>query len=148
MARDSLHQFSQDIRIPTCQITDLTGDHTGKCTEFMQQVRYLDIDITWSEKGHKNQNHIPQDETGILKKCWGRRMIELSIPLGLWDYGFVYEGDILSQMCHHSDQHTGYEMLTSQTPDISEWLNYGFYNLVWYHHSTSHNMTDDPCRLG
>ena len=95
MAGDSLCQFSQDIGIPDCLITNLAGEHTGKCTELMQQVRCLDIDLTWSEKGCKNQNH---------KSEWEIRMIELSIPWWLWNYGLVYKGEILSWMCCHHDQ--------------------------------------------
>jgi hypothetical protein len=38
---------------------------------------------------------------------------------------------LLSWMAHGSDRRTGYEEVTGQTPDINEWLDFEFYDLVW-----------------
>jgi len=60
-------------------------------------------------------------------------MINCSIPTRLLDYGLIYESEILSRMSRGSDGQTGYKRLTGQTPDISEWLGFEFYDLVSFH---------------
>jgi hypothetical protein len=36
-------------------------------------------------------------------------------------------------MSRGRDGRTGYEAITGETPDISEWLDFDFYDWVWYH---------------
>jgi hypothetical protein len=50
------------------------------------------------------------------KKVWSR----------LWDYGLVYEGELLSRMACGKDGRSGYKMVPGNTPDFSEWLNFEF----------------------
>ena len=37
----------------------------------------------------------------------------------LWDFGLVYESELLSRMARGPDCWTGYEEVTGQMPDIS-----------------------------
>jgi hypothetical protein len=63
----------------------------------------------------------------------------------LWDFGHVYESELLCRMARGSDRRrTGYEeVVTGQTPDISEWLDFEFYDLVWWlDRPTKPNFTD------
>jgi len=39
----------------------------------------------------------------------------------------------MSRTCRHDDDRSGLEILTGNTPDISEWLDFAFYDMVWYH---------------
>jgi hypothetical protein len=41
------------------------------------------------------------------------------------------------------DGRTGYEKITGNTPDISEWLDFDFYDMVWYYDRKHPGMTDD-----
>jgi hypothetical protein len=50
----------------------------------------------------------------------------------LWDYGLVYKGKLLTEMSRGNDGRSGYEQVTGKTPDISEWLDFEFYDLVWW----------------
>ena len=54
------------------------------------------------------------------------------IPRRLWDYGLVYESEIMSRTARGSDKRTGMERITGDTPDISEWVDFDFYDPVWY----------------
>jgi hypothetical protein len=75
-------------------------------------------------------------------------MTKRKVPKRLWDYGLVYESELLSCMARGSNRRSGYEEVTGQTPDISEWLNFGFYNLVWWlDRPTKPNFTDAMRRL-
>jgi hypothetical protein len=47
-------------------------------------------------------------------------MIKKNVPKRLWDFGFIYEGEILLRMARDIDCRTGYEEVTGQTADISE----------------------------
>jgi hypothetical protein len=51
-------------------------------------------------------------------------------------------------MARGSDRRTGYnEEVTGQTPDISEWLDFEFYDLVWWlDRPTKPNFTDNVRR--
>ena len=75
-------------------------------------------------------------------------MAKKRVPKRLWDYGLVYESELLSHMARASDRRTGYEEVTGQTPDISEWLDFEFYDLVWWlDRPTKPNITDETRRL-
>jgi hypothetical protein len=50
----------------------------------------------------------------------------------LWDYGLVYEGMLLTRMSCGNDGRSGYEQVTGETLDISEWLDFEFFDLVWW----------------
>jgi hypothetical protein len=148
-AGDTLAAFSQDVGIPEHLTTDLAGEVSGPNTAFMKHVRRLPIDLQWSERGRKNQNHKAEREIGILKQRWRKRMSDKGVPTRLWDYGLVYDSELLSRISRGPDNRTGYERLTGQTPDISEWLDFEFYDRVWFHHITNKpDITDDPRRLG
>lgn len=91
------------------------------------------IKLQTTEKGHKNQIHAAEREIGVLSKGWKQRMTKKKVPYKrLWDFGLVYESEIRSRMSRGSDHRTGYEEVTGQTVDISEWLYFEFYDFVWW----------------
>ena len=51
----------------------------------------------------------------------------------LWDKGLVYESNILNRIPRGQQQRTGIEIVTGKTPDISEWIDFKFYDRVWYY---------------
>ena len=54
----------------------------------------------------------------------------------------------MTHMARGSDGCTGYEEVMGQTPDISKWLNFEFYDLVWWlDHPTKPNITDPQRQL-
>lgn len=146
-AGDALRELYSDVGIPEHLVADLAGEHTGANTEFAKQVRRLDIRMHYTEQGRKNQNHRAEREIGILKSRWKHRMTSSCVPTRLWDYGLVYEAEIMSRTCCHDDDRSGSEILTGNTPDISEWLDFTFYDLVWYHVSANDTTTANR-RLG
>ncbi|KAI2501062.1 Reverse transcriptase (RNA-dependent DNA polymerase) [Fragilaria crotonensis] len=60
-------------------------------------------------------------------------MLKRKVPPRLWDYGLVYETNILNRIPRGQQQRTGIELITGETPDISEWLDFEFYDRVWYY---------------
>ena len=61
----------------------------------------------------------------------------------------MYESELLSRMARGTDQRTGYKEVTGQMPDISEWLDFEFYDLVWWllDRPVKPNVTDVMQRL-
>ena len=71
-------------------------------------------------------------------------MTDRAVPTRLWDYDLIYEAEIMSRMCCIDDERSGLEVLTGNTPDISEWLDFTFYDLVWYH-VPNNDTTTESC---
>ena len=53
-------------------------------------------------------------------------------------FGLVVESEILTQMACRQDCCTGYEEVTSQTAETSEWLEFEFYEVVTFDTSLVH----------
>ena len=69
---------------------------------------------------------------GLLKKRWRQRVTKKNAPTRLWNFALVYDAEILSRTVTKPGERTGYEKMTSDTPDISEWVDFHFYQFVLY----------------
>ena len=145
---DTLMDFSDDVGIPSDLRADLAPELTGKRKPFQDEIRRLRVKLTFSEAERKNQNHRAELEIRELKRHWRRKMVQRQVPRRLWDYGLVYQANIMSRTVHGDGFTTGYEEITGNTPDISEWVDFDFYDLVWYFHGTHPGIAEDDRRLG
>ena len=62
-------------------------------------------------------------------------MTKRRVPKRLWDYGVVWVCEIMSITANSTfalEGRTPLEQLTGETPDITEYLDFGFYDWVWY----------------
>jgi hypothetical protein len=57
-------------------------------------------------------------------------MIEKQVPARLWDYGVVYVSGILSIIARSPSGRPGMEKVKGETIDITEWLDFKFYDYV------------------
>ena len=64
------------------------------------------------------------------------------VVMGLRD--FIYRAEIMSRMACGNDNWTGYKEVTGQTLDISEWLDFEFYDLVWWINHPMKPIVMDP----
>jgi hypothetical protein len=76
-------------------------------------------------------------EQGIheLKKHWYRIMLKGKVPLRLWNYGFAWvceTENVCANLSRHSEGRTPVEILTGETPDITEYLDFDFYDWIYY----------------
>ena len=72
---------------------------------------------------------------GEVKKRWFHRMVKRNVLKRLWDYGTVWAYEIMCLTSNSSfslEGRTPMEQIAGETPDISEYLDFGFYNWVWY----------------
>ena len=129
----ALQEFIYDVGIPDTLACDFASEQTGKHTDVMKLIRKSHIKLRIAEKGRGiTQNHRAETEIREIKTKWKTRMRENQVPSRLWDYGLVYISEIQSILARGDDRRPGLERLTGDTIDISEWLDFDFYDLVWY----------------
>ena len=75
-------------------------------------------------------------------------MVKCDVPRRLWDYGLKYEAEILSRIPRGQHSRPGLEILTGNSVDISEWIDFLFYDLVWYHDQPKPDASEEPRKLG
>jgi hypothetical protein len=134
LAGVALHQFIRDFGVPEKLTFDGSGEQTGPKTEFMKHVRDYAIDYHITEPNRPQQNRA---ETVIreVKKRWFRQMVKRKVSKRLWDYGMVWVCEVMlltSNSSFYLDGRTPMEQLTGETPDISKYLDFGFYDWIWY----------------
>ena len=131
----ALTEFSDNVGIPdTLSLSDGAVEGTGRHTDFMKEVNRLKIRLKRSETGRSNQNYAAEREIGELKKRLRNHMLKRKVPPRLWDYGLINESNILNRISRGQQQRTGIEMVTGETPDISDWIDFEFYDrVVWYY---------------
>jgi hypothetical protein len=134
LAGMALRQFIRDYGIPDQLTFDGAAEQVGPKTEFMKNVRGYGIDYHCTEPHRPQQNRA---ETVIreVKKRWFRQMVKRNVPKRLWDYGIVWACEIMSLTSNTTfnlDGRTPLEQITGETPDISEYLDFGFYDWAWY----------------
>ena len=131
---DSLTQFISDYGVPERLTFDGSSVQTGPKTRFMDAIRRYEIKYHVSGPRRPNENPAEQ---GIhdLKKRWYRLMLKKKVPPRLWDYGFTWvceTDNLCANMSRHADGRTPLEIITGKTPDISEYMDFGFYDWVLY----------------
>jgi hypothetical protein len=130
-AGNALQRFVQDVGVPMELVVDGAAKQVGPNSEFSKNVRRYDIRVHRTEPYTPRQNHA-ECTIGELRRRWRSLMAASDVPIRLRDYALVYEAELLSRMVCGDNDATGVERLTGDTVDISEWLDFKFYDLVWY----------------
>ena len=128
-----LKHLIQDVGIPSQLHSDYAkefkaGETRSVCDEF-------NIKQTLTEPYSQFQNRA-ENKIFQLKKRSTRRMNESLAPKRLWDYCTVYESEIMSltaSTLYQTDGRTGMKIITGNTPDISEYVEYDWYEPIWYY---------------
>jgi hypothetical protein len=126
----ALDQFTQDVGIPNHLTFDGSGEQTGKKTRFNEAIRHYRIQPHEVEPYSPFQNRA-ELAVHIIKSKWKKLMIKRKILIRLWDFAFVWICEIYSRQSYKGGR-TGLEKITGDTVDISEWIDFSFYDLIWY----------------
>ena len=145
----ALTEFVDDVGVPGTLICDFATGQTGKNTKVMKVIRRNQIRLLPAEKGRgTKRNHKAETEIREIKTKWKTRMRKNQVPSRLWDYGLVYISEVQSLLARGTDQRPGIEKVLGQTVDISEWLDFDFYDRVWYWDHQKTDMTNEQAKIG
>jgi hypothetical protein len=130
----ALDGFVQDFGIMDLLISDGSAEQCGINTEFQRKIRKHRIEHKRSETERPNQN--PAE--GVIRevrKRWYRTIFNTNCLRRLWTYGLPWICAIMRMTASHAGRlqgRTPMEIVTGETPDISEYLDFGFYDWVWF----------------
>ena len=133
-AHEPLNAFVRDYGAMDLLISDGANEQVGRHTQFQATLRKYNITHKASERERPNQN--PAE--GVIREIrrrWYRLIYKTNCPSRLWNYGIPYVCAIMSRTASFSGQlkgRTPLENLMGETPDISEYLDFGWYDFVWY----------------
>ena len=133
-AGEGLRQFVQDFGRPEKLTFDGSREQCGKKTEFMKNVRKYDINYHITEPDRPNHN-FAEGVIREIRKKWLRVMVKKRVPQRLWDYGLRWVCDIQNRTSNTARGLNGrcpLERVTGESVDISEYLDFGFYEWAWY----------------
>ena len=130
----TLQYFSHDFGVPAHLTFDGHKSQVSQGSLFMRLIRKYKIKFHISEPRRPEQNPA---EGGIreIKRRWYRIMNKKAIPKRLWDFGPVWvceTGNMTVSSSRYANGRTALEIITGETPDISEYLDFGFYDWVTY----------------
>ena len=131
-AGDALNSFVRDYGVPRVLRYDGSKEQALPGTKFQKTIRKYDIRGKCGEPYRPNQNPA-EGVIRELRKKWYRTMFKTNCPRRLWCFGLEYEAKILQRTASHAGNlkgRTPLEKVVGETPDISEYMDFGFYDWV------------------
>ena len=143
---DALKKFIRDYGAPDLMISDGAPEQVGPGTPFQAVLRKNQI---VSEITPPHRPNLNPAETVIreLRKRWYRAIFRTNCPRALWNYGLPHFAKLMQLTATNAadlNGRTPLERVTGETPDISQYLDFGWYDWVWY----KENAGLDVPRLG
>ena len=131
---DSLTLLIQDVGVVQKLHTDNAPEMIGRKTPFFRRARKEGIDLTSIEPLRPDENYgeILVKRAKVLS---AKLMVRKNVPLRLWCYSIEYCTELASLMVpnqYRNKGRSGYEMVFGTTPDISEYVEFDFYDHCWY----------------
>jgi hypothetical protein len=83
-------------------MVDGASKQTGPKSDFMKTVHRLHIKLKQTKPYSPWQNDAKR-KIGEIKKRWRHQMLTKKVPRRLWDYGLVYEAEIMSRITRGPD---------------------------------------------
>ena len=132
-AANTLIKFMQDIGIPA-------GLHSDNAKE-LSQGRMADLAWESCIPITQSKPHSPWQVRAELcmreiKKAVRHTMLRTGPPKQLWDYCTIYQCKLRNLIAHPHFSLNGctpYEVTIGRTPDISEYLDFAWYDTLWYY---------------
>ncbi|MEM9369349.1 MAG: hypothetical protein AAGD07_25505, partial [Planctomycetota bacterium] len=129
---------------PHTIVVDGALEMVGPDSEYAKTCRRNQINVHVIEPRTPNQNRAERT-VGELRRRWRRLRTVKRVPNRLWCYGMRWLAEVMSRTASSTDGRTPYERVSGDTPDISEYLDFDFYDMVWFWH---HTGDDESPRLG
>lgn len=133
-AGDALRIFCQEFGIPETLRYDGSKEQKERGTEFQHQVRKHGIKTHMAEPELHNQSPA-EGVVREVRRRWYRTMFRNRVPKIFWDYGMRWVCDTMSRTYtrgHRIDGGIPLQKVTGETVDISQYLEFAFYEHVNY----------------
>ena len=127
----ALKDFIDEVGVPSKITCDGAKEEVMPGTEFRKTLRWHHIDWAQTEPYTHRQNRA-EDCIREVRRRWRMLTSRREVPRRLWDYALVHISRIMCLTARGDDDHTPYEELTGETPDISEYIDFQFYDWVYY----------------
>lgn len=131
---DTLSVFIQDVGVVQKLHTDNAPEMVGRNTPFFKKARKEGIDLTSIEPERPDENY-GEILVRMVKIGSARLMLKRKVPMRLWCYAMEYFCDLHSIMVpgmYRNKGRTGFEITFGFTPDISEYVEFRFYDYCYY----------------
>ena len=126
----SLNYFVSDYGAPEHLTYDGAAMQIGRNTNFQKSVRKYKIKTHMSAPWRRNKNPV-EGAIREIKKRWYRIQAKIKVPYRLWDYGITSvceTGNLTVNSSIYLNGRTPLEIITGETPDVSEYLDFVFYD--------------------
>ena len=125
---NSLKAFISEYGIPEHLTCDGASVQTGRHTIFQKTIRKHHMKSHVSSPYRPNENPV-EGSIRELKRRWYRLKSKKNVPDRLTDFGMkcISEtGNVIVNSSRHSKGRAPLEIITGDTPDISEYVDFGF----------------------
>ena len=132
-APDTLHRFVDEIGIPGEMLTDGAPELLSKEWRALCQRHKIPMKKTEPDSPWQNPSELAG---GILKRKVRRLMKQTGSPIRLWDYCWEYVSSIRNSTAtdHYLlDDLTPHQKVTGSTPNITELIQFKWYDWIWYY---------------
>jgi hypothetical protein len=136
-AGDALLEFIQEIGIPGALHTDDAKELTSGCWEQVRKAHGIKQTLAEPYSPFQNRTEVNIRE---LKKHVRHLMGRTRTPKRLWDFCSHYVAEtrsLTAQPLYSLHGRTPFELVTGNTPDISEYLAFEWYQPVYYYDQPS-----------
>ena len=135
-AHETFSTFIHEVGIPH----EIHADGAGELIkgEFRKKLNKYEVRSTVTEPYSPWQNDAERKIKAV--KVLGRYFMQsTNTPIRLWDYAYQYAANVISRTAMNTIDplhRTPYEHVMGHTPDISEFVSYEWFQLVWYWNPT------------
>jgi hypothetical protein len=145
-AGSKLNELCSNVGIPSRLFTDNAGEETGVEWETVRRKHVIHQGYTEPHTPWQNKAEL---DIGEEKAHYRRIMHHAQAPEALWDHGFEHTDESRQNLARKNlGWRTPFEVLTGDTPDTSDLLDFGYYDWVWYWDPNSTLFPADPRQLG
>ncbi len=112
---------------------DRAPELVGKGTDFYKLAKKRHIGLDCAKPEHHNQIAPVDTEMRELKKHKRAKLVCWNVPSRMWDYALVHAAKVMQFIPRPGLQGcAGHKEITGKMPDISKYLDFDFWDLVWY----------------
>ena len=137
----ALNRFNHEVGVPTEMHTDGSKEQSlGRWKKICQKHS---IYRTWNEPHYPWQN-LAEKAGGIIKSRSRDMMRRTTTPIVIWDYCIEYNADLRTMTASNNIDLSGrtpYEKIMGYTPDISDLVEFEWYQWTWYNDPASQEQT-------